>query len=72
MTTTLNRSMANTGRDRTTVVLGDLKNRIENLRSDRAWHALPLSKKIMVMIEEYLEILDKEQEKLESQGDIAS
>ena len=72
MTTTLNPSMANTGRDRTTIVLGDLKERIENLRTDKAWHALPLSKKVMVMVEEYLEIVDKEKEQLQSQQDLAS
>ncbi|GEM_PF-4809675 len=41
-------------RSRTTLNLSGLSDRIEQLRSDTAWKALPLSKKVMLLLEEYL------------------
>ncbi|NEO30505.1 MAG: hypothetical protein F6K36_08735 [Symploca sp. SIO3C6] len=51
-----------TERNRTTVNLTPVKERIETLRSDNAWNALPLSKKVVLLLEEYLELLEKSEE----------
>jgi hypothetical protein len=48
-------------RPRTTIDLSGLKDRIENLRSDSAWRKLALSAKVMVLLEEYLEQIEKHQ-----------
>lgn len=48
-------------RDRTTINLTSVKERIENLRSDNAWRALPLSKKVVLLLEEYLDQLQASQ-----------
>jgi hypothetical protein len=44
---------------RTTVNLSSLADRIEKLRSDNAWGALPLSKKVVLLLEEYLELIEQ-------------
>lgn len=44
---------------RTTVNLSSLGGRIENLRSDNAWKALTLAKKVVLLLGEYLELLEK-------------
>lgn len=41
-------------RDRITLDLTGLKERIENLRSDSAWKELSLSKKIRILLQERL------------------
>lgn len=46
-------------RSRTTINLSSLGDRIENLRSDNAWKALTLAKKVVLLLGEYLEILEK-------------
>ena len=46
--------------NRTTVNLGSLRERIENLRSDNAWKALTLAKKVVLLLEEYLEMLEQQ------------
>ncbi|MUG93766.1 hypothetical protein F7734_15610 [Scytonema sp. UIC 10036] len=45
---------------RTTLNLSDLSDRIERLRSDSAWKILPLSKKVIVLLTEYLNLLESE------------
>lgn len=44
---------------RTTVNLLSLGDRIEKLRSDNAWKALTLAKKVVLLLGEYLELLEK-------------
>lgn len=44
---------------RTTVNLSSLADRIEKLRSDNAWRALPLSKKVILLLEEYFELIEQ-------------
>jgi hypothetical protein len=46
---------------RTTVNLSSLADRIEKLRSDNAWRALPLSKKVVLLLEEYLELIEQQE-----------
>lgn len=46
--------------NRTTINLGSLRERIENLRSDNAWKALTLAKKVVLLLEEYLELLEQQ------------
>jgi len=45
---------------RTTVNLSTLGDRIEELRSDNAWKALTLAKKVVLLLGEYLELLEKQ------------
>lgn len=64
--------------DRFTIELKDLRDRIENFRSDPAWKALSLSKKIRVLIEmglsqgEIQEEQPAEDEPYKSLGDLIS
>jgi hypothetical protein len=51
----------NDSRKRTTVNLSDVGDRIEQLRHDSAWKALNLSKKVIVLLEEYLDFLEKQE-----------
>jgi hypothetical protein len=46
---------------RTTVNLSSLADRIEKNRSDNAWRALPLSKKVVLLLEEYLELIEQQE-----------
>ena len=48
-------------RSRTTLNLSGLSDRIEQLRSGTAWKALPLSKKVMLLLEEYLTLIESGQ-----------
>ncbi|MBP5973586.1 hypothetical protein HW132_12770 [Brasilonema sp. CT11] len=43
---------------RTTLNLAELSDRIERLRSDSAWKILPLSKKVIVLIQEHLSMVE--------------
>ncbi len=45
-------------KDRTTINLTGIKERIEQLRSDNAWKALSLTKKVTLLLEEYLDLLE--------------
>lgn len=46
-------------KERTTINLTPIKERIERLRPDGAWKALSLSKKVVLMLEEYLDLLEQ-------------
>ncbi len=48
-------------RSRTTLNLSNLSDRIERLRSDSAWRILPLSKKVTLILEEYLALIESGQ-----------
>lgn len=48
-------------RKRTTIDLSSVSDRIERLRHDSAWKALTLSKKVIVLMEEYLDFLEKQE-----------
>lgn len=51
----------NNSRKRTTIDLSVVGDRIEQLRHDSAWKALTLSKKVIVLLEEYLDFLEKQE-----------
>lgn len=46
-------------KDRTTLNLTPVRGRIEQLRPDSAWKALSLSKKVLLLLEEYLDLLEQ-------------
>jgi hypothetical protein len=46
-------------KERTTLNLTPIKARIEQLRPDSAWKALSLSKKVLLLLEEYLDSLEQ-------------
>lgn len=46
-------------KERTTINLTPIKARIEQLRPDSAWKALSLSKKVILLLEEYLALLEQ-------------
>lgn len=50
--------MAN--RDRLSVDVSDIKDRIENCRNDAAWRELPLASKVRVLVIERLEQIEKD------------
>ncbi len=45
--------------DRVTVDLTDLRERIEDVRSDPAWKELSLSKKVRILLQERLDQIEK-------------
>ena len=45
-------------KERTTINLTPIRGRIEQLRPDGAWKALSLSKKVILLLEEYLDLLE--------------
>ena len=47
-------------KERTTLNLTPIKARIEQLRPDSAWKALSLSKKVLLLLEEYLDLLEQD------------
>ncbi|NET55410.1 MAG: hypothetical protein F6K47_04235 [Symploca sp. SIO2E6] len=51
--------------DRASVDLRNIRHRVENARSDKAWQLLPLSKKIRLLLEERLDQIEKEAQDLE-------
>lgn len=53
--------MADKKIERTTVDLTERKERIERLRPDSAWKALSWSRKISLLLDEYLDLLEKQQ-----------
>ncbi|MEM6251283.1 MAG: hypothetical protein AAF821_00030 [Cyanobacteria bacterium P01_D01_bin.156] len=52
--------MAEKKRDRLTIDISNLRDRIEAARTDPAWKQLSLNKKIQVLLEERLDALDQE------------
>ena len=48
-------------RDRLTIDISNLRDRIEVARSDAAWKQLSLNKKIQVLLEERLDAIEAEQ-----------
>lgn len=46
-------------KERTTLNLTPIKARIEQLRPDSAWKALSLSKKVLLLLEEHLDLLEQ-------------
>lgn len=50
-------------RDRITLDISGLRERIEVARSDPSWKRLSLNKKIQVLLEERLDVLEAEQAK---------
>ena len=52
--------MAEKKRDRLTIDISNLRDRIEAARTDPAWKQLSLNKKIQVLLEERLDAIDQE------------
>ncbi len=52
--------MSDSKRKRTTIDLSSVAERIEKIRSDSAWRALTLSKKAILLLEEYLTLLEEQ------------
>lgn len=51
----------NNSRKRTTIDLSVVGDRVEQLRHDSAWKVLTLSKKVIVLLNEYLDFLEKQE-----------
>ncbi|MBD2166446.1 hypothetical protein H6G04_18785 [Calothrix membranacea FACHB-236] len=51
---------------RVTVDLSTVSEKIEGLRNDSAWKALPLASKVILLLQEYLDLLEKQKDE---QGD---
>ncbi|MBD2166447.1 hypothetical protein H6G04_18790 [Calothrix membranacea FACHB-236] len=51
----------NNSRKRTTIDLFVVGDRVEQLRQDSAWKALTLSKKVIVLLNEYFDFLEKQE-----------
>jgi hypothetical protein len=51
----------NNSRKRTSIDLSVVGDRVEQLRHDSAWKALTLSKKVIVLLNEYLDFLEKQE-----------
>ncbi len=56
-------------RDRISIDLGDLRERIENVRDDTAWHELTITQKIRTLIRDQLEALEKHKKGKSSNGE---
>lgn len=54
--------------DRTTVDLTERRERIESLRSDSAWKALSMSRRISLLLDEYLDLLENSSQQNTSDG----
>ncbi len=52
--------------NRVPIDLTDLRERIENARSDSAWRELSLSKKARILLQERLDQIEKEQSQMDS------
>jgi hypothetical protein len=52
--------------NRVPIDLTDLRERIENARSDSAWRELSLSKKARILLQERLDQIEKEQLQMDS------
>lgn len=56
-------------RDRISIDLGDLRERIENARDDTAWQELTITQKIRTLIRDQLEALEKRKKGKSSNGE---
>lgn len=48
-------------KDRISIDISDMRDEIDTCRSDAAWHELPMSAKIRVLLIERLDLLKREQ-----------